>query len=663
MEFLRPQLLFGLFALAIPIIIHLFNFRKTKKVYFSNINFLKQVKEASSSKLKLKHYLILLSRLLFIFFLVMAFAQPFIPGDSASKVSSKVIIYVDNSLSMSNEVQSGNNGLDEAIAHANKILNVYPKGTSFKLLTNGFNSFSSSYKSLDEVEDQLTRVRLSGMARTGDQILNRMSSSSDGNDSISVYWISDFQKSTFGENVIDDLGVKNINLIPIQFSSESNVVLDSMYLKNPFTVGGEQLKLGIVLRNLSKTEVTGLGIKVLIDEKQAATALIDVPALSSKEVSFDIGFDLKKQNKGRISIEDYPVTFDNDLYFVINQLPKIKVLEIRSEKSGSYVKNVFADRNLFDFKSYDISNLNYSAISQYDLIVVNELDEISTSLTSALNEKLLSKGSVFLIPSINPEIGSYKLLSNALEVNETGDGEFSNLATPDFNNPFFEDVFEERNPRFEMPKAKAVLNLGSDRTALIKFQNGKSFIRELRDNLFAISSPLKVDYNTFQTHALFVPVLYRLAAQSANFDDRLYYYTDSDFISFKMDSIAIDNVLKLKDETIELIPAQRIIDGKVLMEVPKGELNTGYYQLIYNDQVLSNLAFNAPQKESNLVRLNDDELNKLFNGKAEILNVDDELDLENELKNKYEGQSLWKLAIVLALVFLLCEVLLIRFFP
>ena len=130
-----------------------------------------------------------------------------------------------------------------------------------------------------------------------------------------------------------------------------------------------------------------------------------------------------------------------------------------------------------------------------------------------------------------------------------------------------------------------------------------------------------------------------------------------------MDSIAIDNVLKLKDETIELIPAQRIIDGKVLMEVPKGELNTGYYQLIYNDQVLSNLAFNAPQKESNLVQLNDDELNKLFNGKAEILNVDDELDLENELKNKYEGQSLWKLAIVLALVFLLCEVLLIRFFP
>ena len=52
MTFLYPSFLFGLFALAIPVIIHLFNFRRTKKIYFSNTLFLKKVKEASSSKLK-----------------------------------------------------------------------------------------------------------------------------------------------------------------------------------------------------------------------------------------------------------------------------------------------------------------------------------------------------------------------------------------------------------------------------------------------------------------------------------------------------------------------------------------------------------------------------------------------------------------------------------
>ena len=44
MQFLYPGFLFALAAIAIPIIIHLFNFRKFKKVYFTNVAFLKEIK-------------------------------------------------------------------------------------------------------------------------------------------------------------------------------------------------------------------------------------------------------------------------------------------------------------------------------------------------------------------------------------------------------------------------------------------------------------------------------------------------------------------------------------------------------------------------------------------------------------------------------------------
>ena len=78
MSFAYPEFLFALAAISVPIVIHLFNFRRFKKVYFSDIRFLKDVEIETKSRNKLKNLLILLSRILAITFLVMAFAKPVI---------------------------------------------------------------------------------------------------------------------------------------------------------------------------------------------------------------------------------------------------------------------------------------------------------------------------------------------------------------------------------------------------------------------------------------------------------------------------------------------------------------------------------------------------------------------------------------------------------
>lgn len=146
MNFTNPLFLYGLFALSIPVIVHLFNFRKAKKVYFSNTQFLKHVKETSSAKRRLKHYLVLVSRLLFVFFLVMAFAQPFLPADEEGFNNNSVTIYLDNSQSMSNHVNGDLSAMDDAIQYVNEIVGLYPRGTQFRLLTNDFTPFSNSNK-------------------------------------------------------------------------------------------------------------------------------------------------------------------------------------------------------------------------------------------------------------------------------------------------------------------------------------------------------------------------------------------------------------------------------------------------------------------------------------------------------------------------------------
>ena len=143
MSFLYPQVLFGLFALAIPIIIHLFNFRKAKRILFSNTQFLQAVKKESTTRLKIRHLLVLLARLLFIFFLVVAFAQPYFPDQEEALTDKSVLIYLDNSLSMSNLTDQDISALTQGVRSANQVLNRYPRGTRFVLLTNDF-AFSTA---------------------------------------------------------------------------------------------------------------------------------------------------------------------------------------------------------------------------------------------------------------------------------------------------------------------------------------------------------------------------------------------------------------------------------------------------------------------------------------------------------------------------------------
>lgn len=101
MQFLNPIFLIAGLCLAIPIIIHLFNFKKYKKVLFSDIRFLQEIKEQTNKRSKLKNLLILLSRLLALSALVLAFAQPYLNKYNNQNKGDKFLsIFIDNSYSM-----------------------------------------------------------------------------------------------------------------------------------------------------------------------------------------------------------------------------------------------------------------------------------------------------------------------------------------------------------------------------------------------------------------------------------------------------------------------------------------------------------------------------------------------------------------------------------
>ncbi len=665
MKFLHPEFLFGLFAVAVPIIVHLFNFRKAKKVYFSNTRFIQEVKKSTSSKRRLKHLLILFSRILFIIFLVLAFAQPIIPSKSNIQSAENVLIYVDNSLSMTNTTAEGSNGLDVALATVERLLDIYPANTNYKLLTNNFAPYSNTLKSRDEVRELLTEIRRSHVSRSFQEINDRLKVNFEQteNTSSETYYISDFQKSTFGNNP-SDLDSSNLEfLIPIVFENYSNVFVDSIYLENPFLMGTQSNKLHVILKNDSDTEQQDLNVKFYVNDIQNASFTLNLPANSSENYTIDLSMPLERINKVRLEFEEFPVAFDNEYFLVLNKSDRINIVEIKSENSPTAIEKVFGNSDLFNFTSQHLSNIDYSLIPQSDLVILNGINEIETSLSDVVRDYYDHDGSILLIPGTRPDFLSYQGISG-IGLRAANNQGMQQLNDPDMNNPFYENIFESQEGNMQMPTVRPLMQWSDSRFNLLSLKNGQNYLSEIRPKLYLLAGPVVEDYGNFQRHALFVPVMYKIASMSKEFSNNLYFQISQSIINLKIDSLNRKSVFKLKSQESEFIPGQRISGDRIFLELPKFTLNSGFYDLLADDEYLFTVALNIDKNESKLNGYTREELEDMFSEypNVSIFDAPDSQEAESDIKKLKFGTPLWKYALMLSLLFLLTEVLLIRFF-
>ena len=364
-------------------------------------------------------------------------------------------------------------------------------------------------------------------------------------------------------------------------------------------------------------------------------------------------------NKAVLSFSDYPVSFDNEFYFTLNLTSRLKVIEIKSIKEVTPVERVFGNKELFTFNSFQAANLNYSLLNDADLIVVNQLEKIELPLLTTLNS-LRKNHSIVLIPGLLPDADSYQQFLRApLKINKQEQP--LALAVPDFKAPLFQNVFEEVNTAMAMPVATKVLDWGADRSAILTFKDGRPFLSQVND-LFVIACPLIKSTTDFYAHALFVPVMYRLASIGSRNQERLYHSLSSTVFSFEGDSLVGEVPIKMIGKQ-EVIPAQHWIGSRIVLELPKFLLERGFYSLVHQKDTLSLVAFNLIKDESMLENLKPEEV-KLRLGGSPSISIFDAGSTDafrNEIKERYLGTPLWKYAIVLALLFLLAEILLIRF--
>jgi hypothetical protein len=684
MSFLFPAFLWGLLAIAIPVAVHIFNFRRTKRVFFTNVAFLKAVETQTRSVRKIKHWLIMASRILAIACLAFAFAQPYLPGKNAAMAQRKGLtsLYLDNSFSMQSEVNS-KRYIDLATGHLSDLLGLFRNATSLQLVTNDFSAQEQALYGAEKVRDMLTTVGLSHTPRQFEDIYKRQQNLISRHQSAGknqLFWFSDFQKSTSGN--LADLKIDSTNqlfIVPVQAAAEKNIYVDSAWLNTPFIRELQNNVLFVKVSNAGKQESKNTVLKLTLDNTQASTASVNVPAEGSATAQFNFNLKGKGYKKGMITFDDFPVTFDNNYYFVLNASPVIRIAHIFGQQNpDSHIQNVYANDSLFSLTSYNASNLDPAVVKDADMVVLEGVLQPTATLTQELLAFTANGGSVCIIPPAQPDQASYQNFLrtfgiSGLSVDRSTSPEVLPMATPDRNNPFFKDVFEEsvrQETNLNLPSAAPVWSWASAGQQLLSLRNGQQYLTRLsqgKGKAYLFASPFQSEYGTMAQHAIFVPVMYKMAAMSVR-AQRTAFTFDENPIALHVDNVTPNAVFKLRRDKTDIIPVQRITGNQLLLEIPQGDqlgegLQAGYFELLKDDKVEQVIALNHNSNESKLEYYSQEELKTIFAGQKNVQVFESVTDnaFSKEFQQQNLGTSLWKYFLYAALFFLLAEILLIRF--
>lgn len=666
MIFGAPLFLWGLTALAIPIAVHLFQFRRYRKVYFSNVDRLETLQTESRRQSNLRCWLVLLMRCLAIVFLVLAFAQPTIPGNGQALHSGATVVsvYLDNSFSMENSTSDGSQ-LEAAKQKAREIVAAYRPGDRYQLLSNSM--AGSEYRWLSR-EEFLDAVNLLAIAPASRHLSEVAASQSDfmrqsGAANRHAYLVSDFQRSIADLNALPDDSLALFTLVPLEGVATDNLYIDTLRLDAPAYFVGGSVNVEATVLNGGATDAEKLPVRLIVNGRERAIATLDIPAGASAKTTLRFTIDSAGWLDGRVEITDYPITFDDRYHFAILAGSRISMLQVDSGTPNDNLRRLFADDSAV---SYQVAPLP-SDLSTLNFIVLNEPRDIPSGQAQALASWVEQGGTLTLIPPADTKPEAINALlsllkSPSLDRWQKRPAKANGI---DFQSSLYRGVFNGTSSEMEMPSVQGHYTLGDNaalRQNIITLANGTPLLCSTpygEGRLYLFTTPLTDEWTSFTAQALFVPTLYNMALYSRPQATASHTLGDRNpiFLQGNYDPTATPPELKARNTATSLLPDLRRIGNRSALLL-HGELTDDGIYLLGNEE---HLAFNHPRLESDLDFLTQSEIENLLDdrpGYSLVRNTAKPLD--QEIRSREGGTPLWHWCILLALTALLAETLLLK---
>jgi hypothetical protein len=640
MHFKQPEILYFLFLLIVPILVHLFQLRRFKKEYFTNVRFLKALSIQTRKSSKIKKWLLLACRMLLLTFIILAFAQPFFESKDRKNANNEMYIILDNSFSMQAKGKKG-----ELLKRAvQELLEETPENANFSLLTNSSTYWNTDIKT---IRAELQNLKYSATPFQLDNIIAKVKAHKSAFKK-DIVIITDAVGLT--PNQLKNMGTDNIPyfIVP-KAEQKNNVAIDSVFIHQTLD---DFYELGISTTNYGE------------DLKPVAMALYNQNKLIAKTI---INFKNKKETihftipkntfHGYVSIEDNDLGYDNKLFFSISKIKKTNIISIGIPEKNNFLGRIYtADE--FNYSTFALSTLDYNSIEKQDAIVLNELDEIPQALQTTLKSFVNKGGNLIVIPSETASISNL----NAL-LNQFGTTPFKTLESNEklitkinFSHPLFAGVFENKINNFQYPKTKKEFAFSNTNPAVLSFEDQSPFLIGIRNtvsSVYVFSAPLNLSNSNFQQSPLIVPVFYKMALSKQN--NGVNANTIGNKSSYLVPVLlSKDEILTVKNPEEQFIPVQQLLNNKVQLFFNDYPEKAGNYTIYDSKTPIENISFNYPRTESDLNQANESIL-------SDYKTSDSIATIFDTLQTSRTDNQIWKWFIIFALLFLALEMAIIKF--
>jgi hypothetical protein len=640
MHFKQPEILYFLFLLIVPILVHLFQLRRFKTSYFTNVRFLKELAVQTRKSSKIKKRLLLATRLLLLTCAILAFAQPFFEAKDSKNASNEMYIVLDNSFSMQAKGKKG-----ELLKRAvQELLENTPENAQFSLLTNTENYWNTDIKSS---KNALQNLKYSAAPFELPAIIAKIKA----------------HKSAHKKDIViitDAVGLAEKDVKNIDFEEKPYFIIPKAEQKNNVSI--DSVFINQTLENFYEISVNLSAYGE--DFKPISTALYNQNKLIAKTI---INFDTKKKKinftipkeafHGYIAIEDNGLTYDNKLYFSISKTKKTNVISIGDPEKSGFLSRIYTAAE-FNYNNYSINSLDYNGLDKQNAIILNELDEVPQALQTTLKAFVSKGGNLVVIPSEKTAVSNINsFLGNFGKIQFKNLENKSKLITKiNFDHPLFSGVFENKITNFQYPKTNSSFEISSPYPAVLSYEDQSVFATMIQNPVSGVtifSAPINTSNSNFQQSPLIVPLFYKIAqnnqktgVNALTIGSNQPYFVDV--------LLSKDAILEVKGNQDSFIPIQQILNNKVKLIFNDFPETAGNYSIFDKKESVENLSFNYKRSESDLSQVNSSVV-------SDFKTADTISTIFNTLQTERTDSQIWKWFVIFALLFLALEMAIIKF--
>ncbi|AFH50573.1 Hypothetical protein IALB_2870 [Ignavibacterium album JCM 16511] len=688
MTFLNPAVLIGLLAAAIPVIIHLLNLRKLKKIEFSTLAFLKELQKNKIRKIKIKQWLLLLLRVLIILLIVLAFARPALRGLSISGTTSAAkttaVIIIDDTFSMSVLSQNGSY-FNQAKDLSKKIIEQLKEGDEAALvflsqanrqqnLTNDFNSLLTE---LNQKEISYAKPDLNKAIALAAQLVNK-----SNNFNRELYLFTDFQKNIFPSDELksdlSDLLNENVKLYSFSLSDKTvfNLGIDELIVNSQIFEKDKPITFIVTVTNYSEQNVQNGVLSLFINNKRSAQKSFDVE--SGKSVIIDV--EAVSEETGFVDvvaeIETDDIENDNRRFSSLLIPDKISALIISDENNSSrYLKLALQTVSNEKIK-FDESNSNQLGgvqLKNYDVVFLCS-DNVSQSVEK-LKSFLNDGGSLVIIPSVNTDLNKLNDILRNLSIplvsgfaGKLNDKSLSiQFDKMDFNHPIFLNLFRKDDKKnIESPSINYFIKFSTQGKGIniITLTEGSSFLSEFKSGngkIFFFNTAFDLSWSNFPIKTIFAPLIVKSVFYLSQKDNTQNNLTAGETITIDLNKINSAQIKVLRpDSSAEFINVD--LANQKFVEYTNTDL-TGFYKIFSANELANNIAVNHERSESNPVYADEKEFEKYLeqiNFKGNLITIDKNKNPLEAINQARFGSELWRIFLLVAIILAVAEMTIAR---